>query len=606
MQLDERQRKMVRLAFKCRDADLRRTAVQRILAAARPVESLSVRETKSQLGPIERRLVRMAFVSHDPVLRRGIIESIRIAKYSEKFMQAVEGQEFHNPDTGNKVKFVSLPHPEQQKIYEQWAQQQEAGGGAESQQAGPSAEVRDGVRAHLGTYFPQAVSSLAEAKKLHAAGKPWRMTAVAPGAAGGQKFWEARGDGDKIELRFGPVGKWVQAKPMESVEAAWKRFQSKLNKEYEHADDEVAMRVSTGPAGLDADSVWKALEAKHGKDPKQMAEAVSAAVEALGSLGYYKWDAVAQTVEGLQSRLQETQAKAKAEKPKEKPKKTEAPKPEKTEAPTEIEAPTAPTGKHKDRKELRAKPKAKMSDAVEITTELTDLVLPEGMDPKRREQAKAQLAEASYQLLAQLRDNAAQAVKEPKGKYMKALLSSGYTEEGVAKMHAALTKTLVAAEGKKYHPDVLKVANQYDLEAEDADEVRDFKADKPSRGKKLTPQELFTKFMAKAKPETKKRMQGMDIGDFMAMYNAIMAEEEEGEIAVKTASRLPHRRHDEIQKAIQEGRVAGPDDENLTIFDPPTKTKKKALSAEDRAIVRLAHASQDRAVRRELLALLSF
>lgn len=49
----------------------------------------------------------------------------RTAGYSPDFMRAVETRTFRNPDTDNKVKFVSLPPAEQQKIYQQWVQRQQ-------------------------------------------------------------------------------------------------------------------------------------------------------------------------------------------------------------------------------------------------------------------------------------------------------------------------------------------------------------------------------------------------------------------------------------------------------------------------------------------------
>jgi hypothetical protein len=81
--------------------------------------------------------------------------------------------------------------------------------------------------------------------------------------------------------------------------------------------------------------------------------------------------------------------------------------------------------------------------------------------------------------------------------------------------------------GRRYSKTVLDIANQYDLEGEDADELYNFKHGKPWHGQKLTPQQLMQKFLAKAKPETRERMKGMQVADFMAMYNAIMADDEE-------------------------------------------------------------------------------
>jgi hypothetical protein len=113
------------------------------------------------------------------------------------------------------------------------------------------------------------------------------------------------------------------------------------------------------------------------------------------------------------------------------------------------------------------------------------------------------------------------------------------------------------------------------------------------------------KFLAKAKPETKERMQGMAIDDFMVMYKAIMADEDEevAEMPGKTATRLPQQPHRVMQDAREEGIIAEGDDvEALTIFDAPV-TVKRAMSDEDRSLVRLAHATRNPELQRTLFGL---
>ena len=46
---------------------------------------------------------------------------VRRARYSPEFLQWTDGRQFRNSETGNEVKFLSLPPPEQTKIYRQWA-----------------------------------------------------------------------------------------------------------------------------------------------------------------------------------------------------------------------------------------------------------------------------------------------------------------------------------------------------------------------------------------------------------------------------------------------------------------------------------------------------
>ena len=86
---------------------------------------------------------------------------------------------------------------------------------------------------------------------------------------------------------------------------------------------------------------------------------------------------------------------------------------------------------------------------------------------------------------------------------------------------------------KKWAPKVKAVMEKHDLTDDDAEQVKAFKNKKPSSGVKLSPQQLMQRFMAEAKPETKKRMKGMTPNEFMAMLAAIM--DDEG--AMKMASR---------------------------------------------------------------------
>jgi hypothetical protein len=288
-------------------------------------------------------------------------------------------------------------------------------------------------------------------------------------------------------------------------------------------------------------------------------------------------------------------------------KKKDEPKPEKPEADVDPdlendEEPKAkkPAGKHKERKELRGAGKKKLSDPVKIDDELKSLLTPEGMDPKNRERAGKQLAEASYELLNMLYERTAKALDKPDGKVMKSLLKSGYTPEALEKAQSQLKKHLADTKGRQYTKDVLEIANAHDLEGDDADELREFKGDKPVHGKKLTPQELMQKFLKHAKPETRDRMQGMPIGDFMAMYKAIMAESGEDDADLGKMARELEQPHDVMQKALNDGRLADEDED-----DEESGSKAgSALSAEDREILRLAHGARSTAVRRQLLSLL--
>ena len=247
-----------------------------------------------------------------------------------------------------------------------------------------------------------------------------------------------------------------------------------------------------------------------------------------------------------------------------KPKKPKKPKPESDETPkepktladalkftpdqekkTEPKAPKPkvpehkPTGKHKDRKELRGAPHKKLEDKSDMGKHhfMHALLAPEGMPEELRTQAKEQLNKATYKDIGTILRNIQHMRKMPEDEHTQELRESGYTDENLAHLEHVLKKHMHDVDGRLYHPDVLKIANIHDLEGEDADELRAWRNHAPYQGKKLTPTELFSRFLKHAKPETKLRMQGMPLNDFMAMYNAIMAEEDEEE-EVKTAALL--------------------------------------------------------------------
>ena len=54
------------------------------------------------------------------VAQAFVAAQVRKARYSQEFLQWSGTRKFRNPETGNDVKFVSLPVPEQVRIYQQW------------------------------------------------------------------------------------------------------------------------------------------------------------------------------------------------------------------------------------------------------------------------------------------------------------------------------------------------------------------------------------------------------------------------------------------------------------------------------------------------------
>ena len=103
----------------------------------------------------------------------------------------------------------------------------------------------------------------------------------------------------------------------------------------------------------------------------------------------------------------------------------------------------------------------------------------------------------------------------------------------------ALEEEEKAKKAPKYKPAVKKVMDAHNLTDDDAAQVKEFKSDKPSSGKKVSPAEMMQRFLSKAKPETKERMKGVTPAEFMQMLGAIMDDEEGGQ--GKTATELRSR-----------------------------------------------------------------
>ena len=88
-----------------------------------------------------------------------------------------------------------------------------------------------------------------------------------------------------------------------------------------------------------------------------------------------------------------------------------------------------------------------------------------------------------------------------------------------------------AAPKKKLNPAVKQVVTKHSLTDEDVEQVEDFKKSKPMRGKPISDAEKMKRFLQHAKPETKERMKGVSVADFMKMLGAILDEEEVGKTA---------------------------------------------------------------------------
>lgn len=249
--------------------------------------------------------------------------------------------------------------------------------------------------------------------------------------------------------------------------------------------------------------------------------------------------------------------------------------------------------KYADRKELRSTRGRKAKDAsveIGIDDEIRKLAVPDGMTKGAQEAAHKQLDEANYDFLGKLRGHVGHALKEPEGPYMQGLADLGYERNGLKKLHKALGNRLVDTKGKKFHQDVLDVANGNDLEEEDADVLRDFREDKPGYGRHHTWPELFQKFLNHrlTTPETRERMKDMSVDDFKKMYLAIMKDEDEDEeFSAITAS---------AKEPVEEEK------RQISIFDPPSVAEKVAkLTPEGRRLVRAAFHSKDPSFREKVL-----
>lgn len=193
-------------------------------------------------------------------------------------------------------------------------------------------------------------------------------------------------------------------------------------------------------------------------------------------------------------------------------------------------------GQHQDRRELRGGGHKAMTAKAKLNGFFIGKILPMGASDEVKAKAKEQLKQATYEDLERMRKAATHILDNWDSDFAQnhALIKHlGYDREGLKKLQKLIKRKLGDVNGRRYHDDVLEMSNKYDLDSEDADALYDWRVDKPARGRALSDQEKFNRFMAKAKPETKERMQGMDLADFMIMYKTILKEvlEDEEEIA---------------------------------------------------------------------------
>jgi len=192
--------------------------------------------------------------------------------------------------------------------------------------------------------------------------------------------------------------------------------------------------------------------------------------------------------------------------------------------------------RHQDRNQLRGGGRKQMDAKAKLNSFFIGKVLPMGASDEAKATAKEQLKKATYADLETLRAAAAWIDSnwdDTRAQEHPLIQNLGYDREGLKKLKKLLKRKLGDVNGRHYHDEVREMANKYDLESEDADALYDFRIDKPARGRALSDQEKMSRFLAKAKPETRERMQGMSLADFMVMYKAILKEvlEDDEELA---------------------------------------------------------------------------
>ena len=189
-------------------------------------------------------------------------------------------------------------------------------------------------------------------------------------------------------------------------------------------------------------------------------------------------------------------------------------------------------GVYKHREELRGKARSDVGGTTRVRPPqvLISLAAPSGLSADSADMMRKKMRDLTFDGAKDLFGRINHALENPDSQYMEGLRRNGYTEGDLKALRKGLKKHLAPYVGRRYDETVLAIANNFDLEPEDADALYEFRGDKPGRGTKLSDAQVFEKFLAKAKPETRDRMRGMPLAEFMDMYKAIMAEDEEDNV----------------------------------------------------------------------------
>jgi len=261
--------------------------------------------------------------------------------------------------------------------------------------------------------------------------------------------------------------------------------------------------------------------------------------------------------------------------------------------------------RYADRKEIRTKPKKSMDDSTSWTDEELSAMLPmdklDRLSGNKKERFLNGLRGQDFNGLDTIAMGIEYAAEHPDDPWSKdhwAVKDMGFTADDMRSFHKGIQKKFQEARGRRFHKNVVQVANDNDLEDEDPQAVLDFRLDKPETGRQLTPEQLFQKFLnhPKTSPETRERMKDMNVQEFMAMYNSIMKDEDEDELVFGGG-----------EGGRQASKRAGEEDEESVwppnLLEPPPGGGKKAsrLSPIGRRLVRMAYESSNPDLRRKLI-----
>lgn len=250
-----------------------------------------------------------------------------------------------------------------------------------------------------------------------------------------------------------------------------------------------------------------------------------------------------------------------------------------------------------------------------------EMVLPE----KIRAQYASIFENANYNTIKELLENIETALSDPESSPM--YWESGYSEAGLKKLKKMLNDRLKDAEGRLYTDNAGQHGVTHEFGEVVMDNFYDWRKDKPATGRKLSWEQLKTKFIQEAHLDAGEatKVRGMSGEEFKHMYlhvldaDGIEEDEEIFEMAAstKTAQEEPppptpkdeaedeeHIDEEEVDDSIEQKET---DEDLISIFDKPraASADKVASLAEIRELmIRSAYHTGDAETKRRLLRML--